>query len=501
MKPEPPSFVPARRFRTGVSVLLATVALFAIVVMVNYLAMTRKVWRYDLTSRDQPPLAPLTLQTLAALTNDVQVTVLFSPQSGLYPHVVGLLREYAAQSRHIRVRYIDPALNPSQALDKKREYKLGAGARELVVFEAAGRWRVVADSELSIYNQEDIRALMQRRETNVRRAGFLGENRFTSALSALFDSTGSRAAYLVGHGEHPLASEDEQVGYAAFFRLLTDEKNLTVEAVNLASNGLPADTQLLIIAGPTSPLLPVELARLQSFLERGGRLLVGLNPYAVEARTGLEDLLLRWSIFCPPSYAGEGDRDLSRTGLDVISRGFGTHPLMAPLRRDGFLYFPFPRVVSSVPPDSLPADAAKADVLVTTSDQGLTKSDIAGGAAGSDPRRDRRNVAVPLAVAAEKGGVSGVATGRGATRIVVVGDSNVFKNDTLEQGRNRDFAALCVSWLLDRPQALAIGAKPIREWRVQLGGSQLVRLRWLLLGALPGSVLLLGLLVWFRRRS
>ena len=498
----PPSFEPGRRLRTGVSVTVASLALFAIVAMVNYLAVTRQVWRYDLTARNGWQLSPLTLQTLAALTNDVKVTVLFDAKSPVFPHVDALLREYAIRSLRLQVQTIDPLVNPGQAENKQREYRLGAKSGDLVVFESGGRSRVVTESELSIYNDDDIHALIQGRETEIRRSGFTGENRFTSVLAALVDNAEARAAYLVGHGEHPPEGDDKQTGYGEFVRLLTAEKNLRLDSVGLVTNGLSADTQLLIIAGPVSPLLPVELARIQSFLERGGRLLVGLHPYAIETRTGLEDLLLRWSVVCPPMYAGEGNRDLVPSGLDLISRSFGSHPLMTPLRRDNsFVYFPFPRVVAPAPADQLPADAPKADVLVMTSDQGLTKSEIRDGNAAFDPRRDRKNLAVPLAVASEKGGVSGVATGRGAARIVVVGDSNVFKNDTIDQGGNRDFASLCVNWLLDRPQALAIGPRPIREWRVRLSDTQLFKLRLLLLGALPGGVLLLGFVVWLRRRA
>lgn len=498
----PPSFEPRRRLRTGVSVLLASLALAAIVVMANYLAVTRKVWRHDLTAKDGWQLSPLTLQTLAALTNDVKVTVLFRANSALFPHVDSLLREYAIHSPHLRVQTIDPLVNPGQAENKQREYRLGTKSGDLVVFDSGGRSRVVAESELSIYNDDDIRSLIQGRETEIRRSGFTGENRFTSALAALMDNVETHAAYLVGHGEHPADSDDKQTGYATFARLLTAEKNLKLETASLATNDLSPDTQLLIIAGPVSPLLPVELKRIETFLERGGRLLVGLHPYAIETRTGLEELLFRWSVVCPAMYAGEGNRDLVPSGLDLISKSFGQHPLMTPLRRDNsFLYFPFPRVVAPVPADKLRADAPKADVLVMTSDQGMTKSEIRDGNAAFDARRDRKNVVVPLAVASEKGGVAGVAAGRGATRIVVVGDSNLFKNETIEQGNNRDFASLCVSWLLDRQQALAIGPRPIREWRVRLSESQIFRLRLLLLGALPGGVLLLGFVVWLRRRA
>ena len=183
----------------------------------------------------------------------------------------------------------------------------------------------------------------------------------------------------------------------------------------------------------------------------------------------------------------------SDTKLDVVSKSFGAHPLTAPLRREeASLYFPLPRMVLPAPPNALPADAPKADILVTTSATGLTKSDVLNGNAAFDPARDKRNWEVPLAVAAEKGGVAGVSAGRGTTRLVVIGDSTMFGNKTLDDAGNRDFAGLCVSWLLDRPQALAIGPRPVNEYRLNLTGQQLLRMRWLLIGVLPGAVLVFG---------
>ena len=504
MNAAPPSFVPGRRSRTAASVAIASLALLAIVVMANYLAATRKVWRVDLAAGDRPPLSPLTVQMLSALTNDVKVTVLFRARPGLFPHVDALLREYRSRSPRISVQTIDPEANPGTATLKKLQLKLGAKAGELVVFEANGRTQVVTDGELSIYNDGDVRARMEGQDTEIRRSAFTGEQRFTSAIAALMDATEVRAAYLTGHGEHALDSEDAQMGHAEFGRLLTGEKNLRLEKLNLATNDLPAETRLMVIAGPMAPFLPGELSRIEAYLRRGGRLLVTLNPYAVGTKTGLEDLLARWSVACPPMFAGEGDRHLVRTGLDVISlaQSFGSHPLMTPIRRDeGFLYFPMPRVVSPMPPGSLPAEAPKADVLVSTSESGLTRSSFRNGNAAFEPARDRKDLAVPIVVAAERGGVSGVAAGRGATRLIVVGDSVLFGNQTLAQGSNRDFASLCVAWLLDRPQSLAIGPKPLREWRLNLSESTLSRLRWILLAGLPGSVLLLGVIVWARRRS
>ena len=66
---------------------------------------------------------------------------------------------------------------------------------------------------------------------------------------------------------------------------------------------------------------------------------------------------------------------------------------------------------------------------------------------------------------------------------------------------NRDFAALCINWLLDRQQSMAIGPRSISEYRLNLTPPQMRLLNGVLLGALPGGVLTLGFLVWARRRG
>ncbi|MFM8359358.1 MAG: hypothetical protein ACKOET_12485, partial [Verrucomicrobiota bacterium] len=146
------------------------------------------------------------------------------------------------------------------------------------------------------------------------------------------------------------------------------------------------------------------------------------------------------------------------------------------------------------------ADAPKAEVLAATSGAGLTRSDIRNDSIAFQPGVDQRGE-IPLAVAAEKGGVSGVTTGRGTGRLVVVGDVSAFGNEVLSSYRNAAFAELAAAWLLDKSQLLAIGPRPLQEYRLELSPAQVRTLQALLLAGLPGSVLLLGLGIWFRRRS
>jgi hypothetical protein len=109
--------------------------------------------------------------------------------------------------------------------------------------------------------------------------------------------------------------------------------------------------------------------------------------------------------------------------------------------------------------------------------------------------------ALPLAVAVEKGTISGVGPDRGSTRMVVVGESVFLANTLLGWEANRDFGSLAVNWLVDRSQLLQVGPRPFNEYRVSLTPAQMRAIRWLLLVVFPGSVTLVGLLVWLRRRT
>jgi len=108
----------------------------------------------------------------------------------------------------------------------------------------------------------------------------------------------------------------------------------------------------------------------------------------------------------------------------------------------------------------------------------------------------------PLIVAVEKGAIKGVVTERGTTRILVVGDSIFLANHQIYSAANSEFLSYAVNWLVDRPQLLEdIGPVPVKEYRLLMSKPQLQAAQWVLLGGMPGSALLIGALVWFRRRK
>jgi hypothetical protein len=488
------SFSPARRLRAALNTLLSLGALTAIVVMANYLA-GRHHQRYQWTGDARFELSPPTRRVLDGITNEVTAIVLFDRDHVLFPSVYGLLTEYAYACPRLKVEHVNYRRDPGRAEYLAARFQLASSEADLVIFESGPRFMIVRAAELSEYNLASLLAGSK----EVTRTAFKGEPLFTSKLAAVLDARQQLACFLRGHGEHDPASDDKLLGYSRFAGLLR-QKGIESRPLELTgAQEVPADCQLLVLGGPRTRLDPTELEKIHRYLQRGGRMLALLSFYqARRERTGVEELLGGWGIQVGDNYVLDPANTIR--GNDLIVSNFAAHPIMSPLR-DRRVHLLLAR---SVLPRATPGAAAGArpQPLFSSGVEGYTASGITdAGVPKPNPERDVRGP-VPLAVAAERGGIQGLGADLAAARIVVVGESLFLGNEMIVSAANLEFASLAVNWLLDRPQDLAgLAARPLLEYRIALTPGELVRVRWLLLVVLPGAILLAGGLVWWRRRA
>ena len=476
-----PSFSAVKKWATALNVLASCLALLALVAMVNYLA-SRHFLRFQWMADERYRLSPMTLKLLQTRTNQVKVIVFFDPDEPLYPSVKGLINEYQLACPKLDVEYVNYLLLTGRANWIKTQYQLSDADKDLVIFDCNGKKRIVRTKELSDYDLQGIFAGKEARRTS-----FKGEQFFTSAILGVTDPKPFKAYCLQGHGEHDPASDDEMNGYFKFARVLED-KDVVVEPLSLLTNDVPADCQLLIIAGPRHTLSREELERIDNYLNHGGRAFILLLNPGIDGvkKSGLEKTLANWGVAVGDGLVTDDAQAKAGQNNVLYVANFGQHDIVRPLAGSR-LGLAFPRAVRPQPGASRAADMAKVVELAFTTERGKE----AGRAGG----------AVPLMVAVEKGTIPGVAADTGSTRLVVVGDSLFLVNAIIEFDANRDFESLAVNWLLDRVQLLAIGPRPIHEYKISLTQSQMSGARWILMGAMPGAVLLVGLLVWAGRRK
>jgi ABC-type uncharacterized transport system involved in gliding motility auxiliary subunit len=310
---------------------------------------------------------------------------------------------------------------------------------------------------------------------------------FTSKLLTLAHAQPFKAYFLQGDGESSLTDNDDN-GYAKFGLALV-QNDLTVNNLELSGQtDIPMDCSLLIIAAPIKPLRETELQKIDQYLAQGGRLLALFNYFSIGQPTGLEPILQRWGINVVAGYVKDPQHAIGDWGVDI--RKFNQKSFVNPLTQLD-VEMVLPRPVAKVDWANPPANAPQVDELAFSSDTSILSSDTLAASRS-----------YPLIAAAEQKPAVGVANPRGNTRIVVAGDSLFLDNQLIDAAANRDFLNYAVNWLLDRQELLnGISPRPVTEFRLLLTQKERGQINWLLLGALPGGVMIFGWLVWLVRRK
>jgi len=476
-------------------VFLIVFFVLAVVVMVNFLSRDYFL-RLQVSTRTKLELSPLTVKTIQAITNQVKVILFYDKESeGLYSTVADLLNQYSLINPKISVQTIDYLRDPGLAVKVRADYDLAVpldkGVRKnLVIFDAGGNKRMVVDGDaLTRYVYEQVPNGSEREFR--RRTMFEGETKFTAALLAVTTPKPLFAYVLQGHGGHSLESTGE-FGYTKFAAALLQNSIVPLPLDLLGTNTMPTNCSLLVLPGPTKEIYDFELEKIDQYLTNGGRMLVLLNVVSLDRdtgrdKTGLDKLLAHWGVEVGHGLVQDPDNEVR--GRDMIVREFDPkNPLVNPLLASG-LYLISPRSVGQRKLPAQAADAPHVEELAFTGPRGQ---------ASDQPKPQ----SFPLMVAVEKGAIKNVITERGSTRIVVVGDSMFLENNHIESADNRAFVGYAVNWLLDRTQLLeALPSRPVKEYKLLMTRSQLRSAELILQAGMPGVALLMGGLVWLRRRK
>jgi hypothetical protein len=211
--------------------------------------------------------------------------------------------------------------------------------------------------------------------------------------------------------------------------------------------------------------------------------------------TGLEPLLRQWGVGVAQNVVLDPDNASNPQGIDPKPVNPGVHPTVNSLGR-ARVRLTNPRSLYAIDSGEARRDDAKVDELLFTGPKSQMLSDFNERGI---PRERKQVGSQPLMVAVEK---SIPAVQRGATRIVALGDTAFWANQLIEVDANAEFAAHVVNWLVGQNILLAdIPRRAVATYKLTMTRSQMRNVRWLLLGAMPAAILLLGFIVAARRRS
>ncbi|HEY0513244.1 MAG TPA: GldG family protein [Thermoanaerobaculia bacterium] len=475
--------------RTG-TLSAGVLLLAALLLIVNYFGW-KYYKRFDWTRSQLYSLSERTRNVLRGLRRDVDFIVFLSPdqQHELYQPTSELLQRYGAVSRRVHVRVVDLEKNPIEAQQLVKQYGVTTTG---VVVASGNDKRVINSNDLAELDFRSQEATGQPQMT-----GFKGEQLFTSAILQLSEGRKPRILFTTGHGEHALDDQGDH-GFSGAQELLGRDNFELSEWASLGKPAVPAGTDLLVIAGPTSSFVQPELDALSAYLNNGGRMLVLLDPTLGTAgaglvNTNLEGWIARYGIKVGPDIVVDPSNPLPYYGPETIFiKSYGDHPVTKALAQAGV-----PVLVSlarSAGAGSAPG--IKVVELLRTTPEGWGETDLVHLDKVS---RDARDLAgpVPVGAVAES---SATAPGKRPMRLIVFGDSDFATNQLLHANTpNAVLLANTLNWLVEREALLEIPAKKTEQVRLTLTQGE-IRNVYLLAAALPLLAVALGGMVFVRRR-
>jgi ABC-type uncharacterized transport system involved in gliding motility auxiliary subunit len=482
--------------RYTISGVVGVLLVIALTVMVNWLSARRWV-RGDWTTTHIYSLSEKTENILSDLSDEIRVIVFMTPQTSMYDQVQELLERYKAASDKITVEYIDPEREPLKT--KQLAEQFGVQVADTVVFVDGDRTKYVTSDQLADMDYSG----MQYGQAPTMRS-FKGEEQFTSAILSLVAPDVPKIYFVTGHGE----ASTEGTGGASdrSLKVLSEtlkRDNMETADVSLLSGEVPEDADVLAIVGPTRAYTEAEIDAINAFLDRGGRLLVALDPLIEPSgtmrQTRLEPLLEERGVGVRNDLVVDPSRrlpfyDLSAVYLD----DFPSHPVTQGL--EGFaVLFTVAR--------SLSADGDDAKVLVQTSDQGWGETNLGMLLSGQPVALDDADNAGPVAVGvAVEGPATAIEVGDDNDtdevkfRLVVFGDSDFLTDVDIANAGNSVLASGAFNWLAARENLVGIPPREVEQVSLFLTRQQMRNLLLLVLVAMPGAAIVAGILVWRRRR-
>jgi hypothetical protein len=248
---------------------------------------------------------------------------------------------------------------------------------------------------------------------------------------------------------------------------------------------------LVVIAAPRRPYFPGEIASLHDYLMRGGNLL-WLTEVSLDDDTGPQLQYLADNLgidSLPGTVIDTASQALAADSPDfVLLDRFPAHPVTASLVRPVLL----PQAIALT---TTPLAGQTTLPLLQTPESSWTDTGTLAGEISFDP--DTNEVAGPLllGVTIERAQATGV------QRIAVIGDADLGASRFVGNGANQTFIESLVLWLTGNADDIEFVTQRAPDSELALGNTAIIAISTVYLAGLPLGLLLIALIVRWRRRQ
>ncbi|MFN7500764.1 MAG: GldG family protein [Dolichospermum sp.] len=477
-----------RSTQSTTNALIATLSVLVILGLINFLGI-RYHLRLDLTDTQLFTLSPQSRELVSNLPETMKVW-LFTKEKNSQDQE--LLDNYHRQSNKFKFEYVDPELKPG----------------------LVDRFGVKDYGEVYLEFQTK-RQLVQRISEDER----LSEIKLTNRLQQMINPKTAKVYFLQGHSEHPLSGSKGAISKA--IQGLID-KNFTISTLNLAERPqVPNDADVVIVAGPQKELLTGEVTTLQNYLNRGGNLLLMIDP---NTNPKIDTLLKEWGVRLDNRLVIDNSGESLQLGpATILVTEYGQHPITQDFANNISVY-PLTRPLEIDPvsgvesmvllktkpyPNSWAESDQKSEKLEFNEDKDLKGPLTLGVALTRKLLNSPTAIPNPIPTAQNSPTTipNPIPTTRTSpttakeSRLVVFGNSNFATDSLFEQQLNGDVFLNTVSWLSQQDEKLlSIRPKEPKNRRIIISNLEANLLTISAVILLPLLGLLTGFIIWWKRR-
>ncbi|MFO7783217.1 MAG: GldG family protein [Thermodesulfobacteriota bacterium] len=451
----------------------AAILLVLVLAVLVTLLSERYYFRWDVTASGEHTLSEKSLQVLKTIDQPVHIKAFSREGHPGSAEVVRLLGAYDYASPNITYELIDPDRNPSIA---------------------------------RLYNVRTLNTMILEGYDRTRTVKLAEEESITNGLISLSKGETRICYWVTGHGERSFEGRNPED--LSMLKDALENENYRFEEISLMKRDIPEDATVVVVAAPEKPLFPEELKSLRRYLNGGGSLVIFLEPFT---DGGLGPFLREYGILVTDDViVDKMSRVMGGDFLLPMVAEYGPHEISRDFKLTSF--FEVARSVEAA--EETPSNINTSPLALTSPDSWAeTDQDALNeGRVAFDEDTDRlgplslaviSEIRPPLKTPEDDEGTAGDGPGEitGEGKLVVFGDADFAGNKYFHTVGNADFIMNTMNYLAGRKDLITIQKRHKSIQALMLNREQGLIVFWIPVAVVPLCVLILGTIVFFRRRS
>ncbi len=422
---------------------------------------------FDVTSDQLYSLSEDTKTLVKEVEEDVSIYVITSEKQA-DTILDTTLKKYEGLNSHIKVSYVDPAVNPKFYTQYT---SMGITQNSLIV-ESSKRSKVIDYSSIyqSEYDYTTYQSVMK---------GYDGEGQITSAIAYVTTEEMPKMYMVEGHGE---------LSFDSSFTLAIEKANIEYETINLMNyEEIPKDAACVVVNAPTSDFSEDDTNKMLTYMEAGGDVLL-ISTYTGIDMPNYHKLLDFYGVSVTEGLVIEAGQDYYyQDPFYLLPEIVYSDITDSVLTNGGYVFVPYAQGLSITEKEEVSAEA-----LLTTSEESYMRSDVQSAASYTKQEGD---VDGPFHL--------GIKCERDDSTAVIYSCESLFTEnaDLMVSGNNSRLFSGTISQFASYDGSISIPVKSYSVTLLTIPQGTIVMIALITTVILPFSILAIGFIVWLKRRK